>query len=234
MKSARTIYPPGGHPYLDSFCAGTKAELSSRTPNLRAATRTAHMHLDEAFEKLVRESGRTIACRAGCAFCCHLKVDVQAAEAFVIADYIRAKFTPTEVDQVRSRARENWTRIQPMTVDQQESSGLPCPLLREGRCSVYPVRPAMCRVMHSQRVEPCQDQSSTSVEPITSVRVATAGAVIGISQAFAEHGYDAQAYDLNAALLEALDNPKSERRFRDKKSAFLRTMIAKEQPEDQQ
>ena len=34
-------------------------------------------------------------------------------------------------------------------------------------------------------------------------------------------GLDADAYDLNVALLEALDNPKAERRWRDGKKAFV-------------
>jgi hypothetical protein len=33
---------------------------------------------------------------------------------------------------------------------------LPCPLLRAKRCSVYPVRPLLCRAMHSLAVEHCR------------------------------------------------------------------------------
>jgi hypothetical protein len=34
-------------------------------------------------------------------------------------------------------------------------------------------------------------------------------------------GFDSDAYELAAALLEALDNPRAERRWRDGKKAFI-------------
>ena len=37
------------------------------------------------------ESGARLACREGCAYCCHFKVDVRADEALIIADFVRTR-----------------------------------------------------------------------------------------------------------------------------------------------
>lgn len=235
MKSPIPSFPRGGNPWVDTFCDRTRKEIGPGKPeNLKAATTKILHQLDRLVATLVEESGETIACKSGCFYCCHLKIDVQPSEAFILADHIRKNFTDEERKRIEDQARANWTKIQPLTDMQQRLAALPCPLLKDGKCSVYSVRPSLCRTMHSRRVQPCQtlltdphgpDQSE---DPIPSVRVTTASAILGASQGFSELGYDAQGYDINPALLEALNNPKAEKRWRDKKSAFPHTMLAKD------
>ena len=42
----------------------------------------------------------TLACRAGCTWCCHFSVDVRAVEVFRILDHIEREFLPEQKARV--------------------------------------------------------------------------------------------------------------------------------------
>lgn len=68
------------------------------------------------------------ACRPGCTHCCHIPVTVTAAEAVLIGK-------ATGVAPVQHPASE--------AVDASYEN--PCPFLVDSRCSIYAVRPTVCR-----------------------------------------------------------------------------------------
>jgi Fe-S-cluster containining protein len=223
---------------LESCYSGALADLrvARDGKQLKAVQSKAHAVVDQIFGSELERSGMSIACKSGCCFCCYLKVDIHPSEAFLIADYVRANFSPEQKRTVEEKARENWTKIEPMTLDQHFGSNLPCPLLFDGKCSVYAVRPSGCRMFHAQTVRTCkesfdhpEDLSSPNSE-IPDVKIATASAQSGVNEAYKQTGHDAEAYDLNPALVEALTNPKSERRWRDGKTAFPKNMRSKKPP----
>lgn len=235
MKPEPTDVPPGTDPYVDCF-RDNVVELIERAKNgedLKTAAKTAHTQLDRTFDENVAKSGHKIACQAGCFYCCHSKVDVYPVEAFIIADYIRKNFSVGERGRLESVARENIAKVAPLTYEQQMLAMLPCPLLREKKCSVYPVRPSLCRIMHSTRVDLCKSdfenpRADAKVEWIALVRARTGSAAIGIRDAYRQMGYDGLAYDINSAVLTALSSPKPEKRWRDKKTAFPQDALAKD------
>ncbi len=49
----------------------------------------------------------TLACRAGCAWCCYFTVDVRAVEAFSILDFVERTFTAEEKARVYAEIRAN-------------------------------------------------------------------------------------------------------------------------------
>src|ERR1700685_4853591 len=49
----------------------------------------------------------TLACRAGCTWCCYFTVDVRAAEVFRIVDVDERSFTPAEKTRVYGEVRAN-------------------------------------------------------------------------------------------------------------------------------
>ena len=224
------------NPFVESFYRGAREALQTAKDvrALKAVSSMAHTQLDHAFAEELSRSGSTIACCAGCFYCCHLKVDVQPRDAFRIVDFIRSHFSPEKQEEVLRKAQINWEKIQPMTYHQHAGANLACPLLQDGRCSVYPVRPSTCRIHHSRRVEPCKESFDNPEslelpdEPVPAVRIALASAHYGITKAYEACGYDSKAYDINAALIEAMTNPRSEKRWRDGKAAFPKTMLAKE------
>jgi Fe-S-cluster containining protein len=210
---------------------------SAKTPEAkRKVLQRAYASVDALGDQILARSGTQLACCSGCAFCCYFKVDVRAQQAFLIADYIRRYFTSEEIAAVVKKAKKNVDLIALMSAAEQEATNIECALLKDGRCSVYPVRPLACRKHHAQDVRPCKfaydhpDQpdhpqaQKTYFPPYASALSVVAKA---IHAAYTEAGYDSNAYDLNAAIVEALTNPKSEKRWRDGKNAFSSNALAK-------
>jgi hypothetical protein len=76
-----------------------------------------------------------IACRRGCAFCCHVDIDVTPLEAIRLA-----RRAPGAGAGARPSARR-----------------APCPLLSDGACTQYDARPYACRAVFSPDAKACED-----------------------------------------------------------------------------
>ena len=96
--------------------------------------------------------------RAGCPFCCFNQVELTPPEALLVGHYVEQHFSPREKQWLLERvagtlALKAGKGKREVALMRHE---LPCPLLREERCSVYPVRPLLCRAMHSLDAEQCR------------------------------------------------------------------------------
>ena len=99
-----------------------------------------------------------IACREGCNFCCFNQVEVTPLEALGIGHYVDQNFSTEDRDALMARvsrslglkAGKNKKRLARLRHQ------LPCPLLVGGRCSIYPVRPLVCRAMHTFEARACK------------------------------------------------------------------------------
>ena len=113
-------------------------------------------HGDAAVDGLVADApgGRLpVACRTGCAWCCHQDVDVSNPEAILIA---RMRAAAHGVGGRPSGAPAH--RPASIRVVGRARAGLPCPLLSEEEtCSVYAVRPFACRTLLSSDDLRCED-----------------------------------------------------------------------------
>src|SRR5258706_14880731 len=81
--------------------------------------KTIHDQADVQFSRALERSGKTLACKAGCSFCCHKKVDVMPLEVFRIVEHLRKSFSQLEVNAVRQRAAENSQKIKGLTLKEQ-------------------------------------------------------------------------------------------------------------------
>jgi Fe-S-cluster containining protein len=101
---------------------------------------------------------REIACREGCDPCCYNLVEVTAPEAVLLGDFVARNFSPAEQEALLARVAGALALMagQSKTEIIKRRRELPCPLLREGRCSVYPVRPLVCRAMHAFDAGQCR------------------------------------------------------------------------------
>src|SRR5580704_1437123 len=79
----------------------------------------------------------TLACRAGCTWCCYFTVDVRAAEVFRILDFVEQSFATAEKAQVYAEVRANSARLRRLREGERVTRNLKCPFLREGQCSIY-------------------------------------------------------------------------------------------------
>jgi Fe-S-cluster containining protein len=189
---------------------------------------------DRVFAEKLAQSGDTLACKAGCFYCCHIKVDVLPFEVFYLVTHITATLDKGELDQVRAKAMANRQRITSMTCAEQEETAIQCPLLNnEGCCMCYVARPTTCRKYHSCSAAPCQAMFEGKADrdmrsQVVEVRYPSAAIFLAAEKTFQNAGLDAAAYDLSSALDEALSNPSCYRRWRDGKSAFSKALIAKD------
>lgn len=176
-------------------------------------------------ESVIQADGVSLACRAGCNFCCYLKVDVRAIEVFRIVDYLVQK-KPHELPGLKERSAKHFAIIQPLSFMEHIGSNHLCPLNVDGNCTVYDVRPLACRNFHAQRVETCEYsfEHPTDLESASSqhpkLKAMGNAALYGINVAYEESGYDANTYDLGAALHNTFINPKAFKRWRDKRATF--------------
>jgi Fe-S-cluster containining protein len=205
------------------------AFASAREPaRLAVAVVTFHRTLDEVIEASVRGHAVPVACAKGCSYCCSLRMHVQPHETFTLAAWLRRTFEPERLAAVIERLRSNVARTDAIGEEARKRTNLPCALLGDdGACTAYEARPAQCRRYHSTRLETCRefhdDPSKDAIESTMNEAVAHNAAVI-ITQA--QHavraaGLDAENEDMNRALLEALENPKAWRRWKDGKKPFV-------------
>src|SRR5206468_8526662 len=106
---------------------------------------------DESIQKVVKEypPSPPLACREGCAWCCHKHVGTTSPEVFRIADYLQRHLTPQEFQTVRDRIIQRDEQRKGLREDRWSAARLLCSLLVDDRCSVYPVRPLTCRGFNS-------------------------------------------------------------------------------------
>jgi len=187
-----------------------------------------HRRVDEIVEATVRGHAIKVACTRGCHYCCSLQVLVTPAEIFPLADWLRQHFDEGRLAAVTARLRENASKTRSLGDEARKRTNLPCALLGEdGGCSAYQARPAQCRRFHSMNVETCKksyaDPADDSIASPNHPAIEHNAAVIitQTRQALQAEGLDATPTDMNIALLEALENPKAWRRWRDGKKAFV-------------
>lgn len=206
-----------------------KAFGEGRDPaRLATAVVTFHRRVDEVLDTTIRGHGVEVACARGCSYCCSLRVQVQPAEAFTLAAWLRRNFSAQRLAAVVERLRANAARTRALGEEARKRTNIACALLGDdGACTAYEARPAQCRRYHSTSIEPCkafhQDPSRDTIESGMNPTVAHNADVI-ITQArhaLREAGLDDAPSDMNLALLEALENPKAWRRWRDGKKAFV-------------
>ena len=75
----------------------------------------------------------TLACRAGCTWCCYFTVDVRAAEVFSILDFVEQSFTPEDKARVFAEVHANSVALRKLGEDERVTRNLKCPFLNEGR-----------------------------------------------------------------------------------------------------
>lgn len=99
-----------------------------------------------------------VACRSGCSFCCHSQVSIIPIEALLMAGFVVAEFTGSQVRSLQDRI----VRARSLTAGKSPSQvyamkkDLPCIFLDGGRCGVYTARPSICRSWNSFDAAACR------------------------------------------------------------------------------
>ena len=218
--------PPAGGEELIAYAAQYHEALAALNSGDKAASvallvNSAHAWADDRIAQAPERDRR--ACQAGCAFCCYLPVVLaSAAEVVYLADWLRANCTPDELAAVRKRLK---ARCEQSATGSPDRKRLPCALLRDDKCMAYEARPFKCRGWNSVRLEACErayGRSETTTEvPVDTFAFVMGNAVLnGLGDATQHAELDGEAYELNAALLRALDLPDATLRWRNGERLF--------------
>lgn len=102
------------------------------------------------------------ACHAGCSACCHQIVDVLNREASLVTDFVAQEMPAPQRERAREQA-DAWLRTfngvtraatpaAPLRPEEVNAARVEfrrrreaCPFLIGGQCTIYPVRPVICR-----------------------------------------------------------------------------------------
>lgn len=194
------------------------------TPSLEGAYALAHetlSALSKLAEGLAAQSPREVACATGCDHCCHQSVGVTGIEAVTIVDYLKAQLNAEALERLALSVRQTRELTRGLSYSDRHSPAFPCVFLNaKGACSIYPVRPLVCRAVNSLDAEQCRlnlrapEQRSKFLAtgqgaeallgPIRASHAISAGMQLAGSDAY---GIDMQPLDLVAAIDELLTDP---------------------------
>jgi Fe-S-cluster containining protein len=101
---------------------------------------------------------QAVACQAGCDACCYNQVELTPPEALLIGHHIEKYFSEAAKDLLLDHV----ARILQLTAGKGKTEiaarrrEIPCPLLAKHTCSIYPIRPLVCRAMHGLDAARCE------------------------------------------------------------------------------
>ena len=163
---------------------------------------------DEALAIVQDEYHPRLHCKEGCHYCCCKPgVLVSIPELLRLLARIQSTFSAAEVCELRGRAERYRSLLGERNFNDLVNESIPCPLLVDGRCSVYDVRPLVCRGYNSTDVDACRKAHAdrTARVPIFAMlKDVTDGATVGAAQALETAGINDALVDLGTALQLAL------------------------------
>ncbi|WP_320172181.1 YkgJ family cysteine cluster protein [Maridesulfovibrio sp.] len=88
----------------------------------------------------------SIACSAGCSYCCSSHISVMPQEAFNIGLYLARTVSADDFEELANQCSEIASGLADTSVEDFAAGYFrPCPFLRDDKCSIYDVRPIVCR-----------------------------------------------------------------------------------------
>jgi len=216
----------------DPFQAAALSEYQKSAAQLatgkdaNAALKKSYERYDNLIAKSFNESTTKPDCKAGCAFCCYYKVEARAHEILLIKEYINKQFSAEQIARVKTALEANASIIRNLTPEQHLTTNLKCALLDNNQCSVYPVRPFRCRNFHSTNAQACETSFNDPTNMETATGMIEAVAILadahtqGFEAATEQTGRDNRIYDFNTALLEALTDEQTLKRYQRGKKTF--------------
>jgi Fe-S-cluster containining protein len=103
---------------------------------------------------------QAIACQEGCTSCCYNQVEVTPLEALLISHHLAENLSPKDRKDLLERVNRALTLKANKSKRKiaRQRRRLPCPLLQDGRCLAYQVRPLVCRAMHAFDPAACRQE----------------------------------------------------------------------------
>jgi hypothetical protein len=193
--------------------------VSTDVDSCTALTAGIDSLIDQAFEHFVKD-GAGIACRAGCSFCCHLRVMVYPHEAIALFRYLGSRMPKEQANLVRQRVLQNADALRAANREGRAAPRTACAFLIDGKCSAYEVRPGACAGYHSLSREHCEQTyndpaSSPEGTPVLqALRYIAAEMGDGLDEGLAAAGLKSTRIELQTAVAALIRNPSLIARWR--------------------
>ena len=189
-------------------------EALSQSGDKRAlsAVRRVQKFAEATSLELIGEDSR-IACAAGCAHCCIVNVSVLQPEADCIAEHLFENRSAEELLDLYQGISNLEKETYYLDEEERIMARQPCAFLdNSGSCSIYPVRPLLCRSITSTDADACREALSMLAlgenQPIVANLLhqqifATAYSSFG--EVLEEHHLDQRGHRLTASVRQRLD-----------------------------
>jgi len=229
VSLGRPVFAEGWQDDLVTGTASTARGMLGDQPTVDGAVELARSAMAAtsrlAEGLLARAPAGAVACQAGCDHCCHQSVGVTPPEALAIWRHLTSTLSADELAQVASHVAATRARTRGLSSDDRHSPEHPCPFLRDGRCTIYEVRPLACRGMNAFDADLCarrlRDAATRAafiadpgslgptsfMEPIRAFHAISAGLQLGLAELYR---LDMRPLDLAAALDLLLSGPPSQ------------------------
>lgn len=152
----------------------------------------------------------SLGCKRGCAHCCHRPVGASPPVVLRIAAALRQGTSKAGFADALARVCAPDESTHDADWNPSAQPPQPCVFLVDGACSIYAVRPFVCRAWNSVDPEACrQTLGEDSVEMRFDLlqRTTFAGIEKGLQFAFQSSGLDAAALEFTAAMRIAMAIP---------------------------
>lgn len=194
--------------YFPLFLASLTKEKSLDAIR-RLSSDTAELADVFASQALTASHDERPRCMAGCSWCCNMKVTLYPPDLLRIVEFLRTSLNTDEFAALTKRVREMDAVTHGLHSDDRLAAKMPCPLLVNGCCSVYQVRPLTCRAWNSLDETACrsaaEDYIYTPITPNAVQRDLVLAVSSAVGEALKEVGMGGEGLELNAALRLAFE-----------------------------
>lgn len=194
-------------------------------------TRMIKTIIDDAEDKLEthREGCEHIDCRAGCGTCCALNVAVLFPEVVNIVDFIRTRMPREEQQALQGRIAELFGKVRWLDDEERIFLQQSCAFLDEaGSCSIYPVRPLICRSITSIDAAHCEEALQavpTGEERPIFMNMFQKSLMdqtfIAVADALTELGFDDRSGQLTVGTHRLFEMPELVEHFLERKTVWI-------------
>lgn len=192
----------------EELVAIREADADERAEGIESLVRARHADLEDAVEDAFAGSAegeatrRSVACGKGCSFCCHINVSVTIPEAILVATALRHEYR-----EFAAAVQATATQTAGFNEIERFRRGLPCPMLKDGACGIYDVRPTACRAYLATDARKCEASLESArttgtpspVESLAYPQQISAAINGGVLQACADAGLQNCAVELSQA-----------------------------------
>ena len=170
-------------------------------------------HMIQHFE-LKEPLSEPVACKAGCHYCCFYQVLLTPPEALFIGHYVETAFTEKQKLDLINRIDETLAMTDGKSVEERAKTwhDTPCIFLTNCRCSVYDVRPFVCRAWHSLNSDRCREAFESNrhlaeVEGYSHRYYILQTVREGIQEVSTDNGCQAGILEIAKAMKQYIDDP---------------------------